>query len=83
MPWETALVSLDLATLYRVDERWEELEDLAADTFGRFRELCADFETITALSLWVEAVQARSGVEAAIATAREVVEARKEVANAC
>ncbi|MCP3963180.1 MAG: hypothetical protein GY719_35520, partial [bacterium] len=54
-----------------------ELEDLAADTFGRFRELCADFEAIGALSLWLDAVQARRGVQAAITAARETVEARK------
>ncbi len=76
VPWETALVSLDLAALYRADGRWKELEDLAADTFGRFRELCADFEAIGALSLWVEAVEARKGVNAAISGAREVVMAR-------
>ncbi len=75
-PWEAALVSLDLAALYRAGERWEELEDLAADTFGRFRELCADFEAIGALSLWVDAIEARRGVKAAIAGTREVVAAR-------
>ncbi|MCP3959250.1 MAG: hypothetical protein GY719_15475 [bacterium] len=76
LPWEIALVSLDLAALYRAGERWKELEDLAADTFGRFRELAADFEAIAALSLWVDAVEARRGVKAAIAGAREVVIAR-------
>ncbi len=77
VPWELALVSLDLAALYRAGGRWAELEALAADTFGRFRELAADFEAIAALSLWVDAVEARRGVKAAIAAAREVVEARK------
>ncbi len=77
VPWELALVSLDLAALYRAGERWEELEDLAADTFRHFRELAADHEAIAALSLWVDAVQARRGVEAAIDAARETLEARK------
>ncbi len=76
VPWETALVSLDLAALYRADGRWKELEELAADTFDRFCDLCADFEAIVALSLWVDAVEARRGVKAAIAGAREVVTAR-------
>ncbi len=76
VPWETALVSLDLAALYRAAGRWKELEALAADTFGRFRELCADFEAIAALSLWVDAVEARRGVKAAITAARETIEAR-------
>ncbi len=77
LPWELALCSLDLAALYRAGERWAELETLAADTFGRFRELAADFEAIAALSLWVDAVEARRGVEAAITAARETLEARK------
>jgi len=77
LPWETALVSLDHGSLLRAGERWEELEALAADTFGRFRELCADFEAIAALSLWVDAVKARRGAAAAITAAREVLEARK------
>ncbi len=77
VPWELALVSLDLAALYRASERWPELEALAADTFGRFRELAADFEAIGALSLWVDAVEARRGVKAAITAARETLEARK------
>ncbi len=73
VPWETALVSLDLAVLYRADGRWKEVEDLAVDTFDRFCELCADFEAIAALNLWVEAAEARKGVNAAIDAAREVV----------
>lgn len=77
-PWEIALCSLDLAALYRAGEQWEKLEVLAADTFQRFRELAADFESITALSLWVDAVQARKGVEAAIEAARQVLAARAE-----
>jgi tetratricopeptide (TPR) repeat protein len=75
-PWETALVSLDLAALYRESGRWDELLDLAADTSRRFRELCGDFEAIAALSLWVDAVQARHGVAAAIEGARDVVAGR-------
>ncbi len=77
-PWEIALVSLDLAALYRSRSAWKSLEDLAADTFGRFRELCGDFEAIAALSLWVDATQARRGVKAAIGAARETIEARME-----
>ncbi len=75
-PWETAHVSLDLAALYRAGERWQELHDLAADTFRRFRELCGDFEAIAALGLWVDAVKARRGVATAIEGAREVIAAR-------
>ncbi len=69
-------MSLDLAALYRHARLWKELEALAADTFGRFRELCGDFEAIAALGLWVDAVEARRGVKAAITAAREKIEAR-------
>ncbi len=77
VPWEIALVSLDLASLYRTGEQWELLDTLAVDTFGRFRELCGDYEAIAALSMWVDAVEARQGVSAAIGKAREKVEARR------
>ncbi len=76
-PWELALCALELATLYRAGEEWEQLQDLAGDTFRRFCELEADHQSIAALSLWVDAVEARRGVEAAIAAARETLEARK------
>ncbi|MCP3959661.1 MAG: hypothetical protein GY719_17570 [bacterium] len=76
VPWEIALVSLDLAAVYRARRQWADLETLAADTFRRFRELCGDFEAIAALSLWVDAVEARDGAAAAIEAAREVLEAR-------
>ncbi len=75
-PREIALVSLDLAAEYRHARRWKELEALAADTFDRFRELCGDFEAIAALSLWVDAVQARRGVKTAIEVARETITTR-------
>ncbi len=76
VPWETALVSLDLAALYRARGEWTALAEIAADTFRRFRELCGDFEAIAALSLWVDAVEARKGAAAAIDAARGVLEAR-------
>ncbi len=75
-PWEIALVSLDLAALYRLWGQWEELETLAKDTFRRFRELSGDFEAISALSLWLDAVRARKGATAAIKTAQRTVKAR-------
>ncbi len=75
-PWEIALVSLELAALYRLYGQWEELEALAEDTFRRFRELCGDFEAISALSLWVDAVHAREGAEAAIDAAQKTIQAR-------
>ncbi len=59
-PYEIALVGLDLSSLFRFSKRWAELEDLAADTYRRFRELQEDAEALAALKLWLEAAQARS-----------------------
>ncbi len=75
-PWEIALVSLDLAALYRSWGEWEPLEQLAEDTFDRFCELSGDFESISALSLWLDAVGARQGAQAGIDHARRTLEAR-------
>ena len=56
-PFELALVGLDLSELLKREQRWSDLQDLAADTFGRFRLLSADTESIAALSLWMDAVR--------------------------
>lgn len=63
LPWEIALVGLDLAALRHVCGEWDKLEELAADTYGRFRLLAADTKAIAALSLWNDAVKARKGKE--------------------
>ncbi len=77
LPWELALVSLDLAALYRAGEGSGELGALAADTSGRSRGRCAAFPSPAAFGLGGEAAEARHGVKAAIAAAREKLEARK------
>ncbi len=77
MHWEIALVSLDLAVVYRVAHRWEDLETLAEDTLGRFCSLSGDCEAIAALNLWAEAVEARRGIRALISAAQETIAARK------
>ncbi len=59
-PYEIALVGLDMSSLFRFSKRWTELEELAADTYRRFRELQEDAEALAALKLWLEAAQARS-----------------------
>ncbi len=75
-PWEIALVSLELAAIYRLWGQWGDLEALAEDTFRRFRELSGDYEAISALSLWLDAVLAREGAEAAIDAAQKTIQAR-------
>ncbi len=92
LPWEIALVSLDLCGLHRDCGEWPELEALAADTYRRFRALTGNTQALAALSLCVDAARARRALSAtagqemieqaqrnaavAISSAREVVEAR-------
>ncbi len=75
-PWEIALVSLDIAGIHRLYGQWHELEALAEDTFRRFRELSGDFESISALGLWLEAAQAREGARVAMSDAQQTLQAR-------
>lgn len=76
LPWEIALVALDCCELLRLFGEWEELGRLAFETYTRFRELSGNTEAIAALSLILDSVRARKGTEAAIAAARQMVEAR-------
>ncbi|MCP3961395.1 MAG: hypothetical protein GY719_26410 [bacterium] len=59
-PYEIALVSLDLSSLLRFSKRWAELEELAAETYSRFRDLQEDTEALASLKLWLDAAQART-----------------------
>ena len=59
-PYEIALVGLDLASLFRFSKRWTELEELAAETYRRFRELQEDAEALAALTIWLDGARARS-----------------------
>ncbi len=70
------LVSLDLAALHRDNGEWPELEVIAADTYQRFRRLSGNTEAVAALSLCVTAARDRRGVDAAIASAQEIITAR-------
>ncbi len=76
VPYEIALVSLDLSALYRFQKRWAELEELASDTHRRFRELREDSEAVAALKLWLDAVRSRSLSEELISEVKTKLEAR-------
>ncbi len=54
--FELALVGLDISELYRDEGRWDELKELAAETFRQFKALSADAEAIAALKLWKDAI---------------------------
>ena len=59
-PYEIALVSLDISSLLRFSKRWIELEELAAETYHRFRDLQEDTEALASLKLWLDAAQERT-----------------------
>ncbi len=61
----------------RFQKRWPELEELAADTCARFREIREDKEALAALKLWLEAAEARSLSEELLAEVKERVKARR------
>ena len=69
-------MSLDLSALLRFAKRWPELEELAADTYGRFRDLHEDVEALAALRLWLEAARRRSLTEELISEVKETVRGR-------
>ncbi len=76
MPFEIALVSLDLGAIYAEHSEWDKLIPLAEETFKRFRVLAADTEAIAALSLWADAVKARKLTDEVTTRARQKIEAR-------
>ncbi|MCP3959940.1 MAG: hypothetical protein GY719_19010 [bacterium] len=75
-PFELALVGLSLSEVLCRQERWGDLKELAADTFGRFRLLSADTESIAVLSLWMDAVRAQKLEDQVIADVRQKLERR-------
>ena len=63
LPWDIALVGLDLGALLHLCGDWPELEKLAGETFERFRLLAAETRAIAALSQWNDAVKAQRNEE--------------------
>ncbi len=78
LPWEIALVGLDLAQFYRDLGRWGELLELALETLQRFRILSGDTQAVASLGLIVDAARAQENVKAVIVAAREVVRKRQQ-----
>ena len=83
MPFEIALVSLDLGAVYAEHSEWDKLTPLAVETFQRFRVLAADTGTIAALSLWTDAVKARKLTDEITTRARQKIEARIGAGGCC
>ncbi len=60
LPYEVALVSLDLGELYLFLQEWPRLKRLAGDTFIIFRSLGAHEEGLAALQLWKSATESET-----------------------
>ena len=75
MPFDAALVSLDLSLLYLEEERYEEMQRLAAETYRIFQALSADRDAQAALLLWKQAVQRQ------ILDSEVVIQVRKRIQN--
>ena len=69
------MVGLDLGALLHLCGAWAELQQLAGETFGRFRLLAAYTKAIAALSLWNDATKARRWNEALLKEARSAIAA--------
>ncbi len=72
-PIDLGLVSLDLGSLMFLEQRWADLQSLAAETFDVFRRLSADSKALAALQLWHTAVRTQSLTDAIIEEARDVL----------
>lgn len=83
MPFEIALVSLDLGAVYAEHQEWDKLIPLAAEIFKRFRILAADTKAIAALSLWADAVKAQKLTDEITTSARQKIEARIGPGGCC
>ena len=63
IPYEVALVSLDLAALYANQGRTEEMKRLAAEMMPVFSSLQIHREALAALTFWKQAVEAETSHE--------------------
>ncbi len=82
-PFELAMASLDLSTVLHREERWPEFEEMAAETYNRFRELSADTEATAALSLWMDGARTRKLKAKVIAEVSEKVQKRSSCPAFC
>ncbi|MCP3961163.1 MAG: hypothetical protein GY719_25230 [bacterium] len=75
LPWEIALVGLDLGEILHLAREWGALAELAGETYKRFRVLSGDTEALAALSQWVSAIQAQNLSDEITGKARELIAA--------
>lgn len=75
-PYEVAMVSLDLSSLYLDEGRYGELRELAAHTLALFQSLAVDREASAALALWQEATKAESLTDTVLVNVRSTLNRR-------
>lgn len=78
-PFDSALVSLDLAELYLRQERWSEVQSLAEEMIQVFQNLGVQREPLAALLLFQEAVQRQQAtIDLVRRLARYLEDARRD-----
>jgi len=76
IPYEVALISLDLSALYRDEGRWREVRQLASETCRFFSALAADRQASAALLMWHEAALAKALDDEVLGQVRTTLERR-------
>ncbi len=57
LPFEIAIIGLDLGAVYQICGDWSKLKTLASETYERFCALDGTSEAVAALSQWLDAVR--------------------------
>ena len=76
LPFEIALVSLDLGALHHRFGEWQKLEAIASRAYKLFWVLASDTEAAAALHQWLTAVTQRELTDAINTRARQAIESR-------
>ena len=81
MPYEIALVAIDLGAVQALLGNWTELQKLAAETLRVFQLLSGSTPVYTALSQWLTAIRARSVEEKLYEETRQLLLAKVSSAS--
>ena len=73
LPYEIALIGLDLGAVHQLCGDWSRLEALAAETYDRFRAFDGTSGAVTALSQWLEAVRSRTLEDRLFEETRQII----------
>ncbi len=76
LPYQLALLGLDISVLYCQEGRWQELEDLAAETYQYFRTLSGNTAALGSLRLWLDAIRAQDLTDKVIEEVQTTLESQ-------